>query len=151
MPVPNPASFLTPLRMEKIGARRWLLIDDLHFLSARYGGIFVASRGFQTDLASIPRLLWVVAPKVDLYDAASVIHDASYGNALSTLDGKRVFAVKDVCDRLFLEGMLSSGVSAWRANLMYSAVKNFSEPDGHPLRYALPPPVDTRMMAVYSG
>lgn len=145
------ACFLTPLRVEKIGARRWLLTDDLYFQSARYGGVFVASRGFQTDLASIPRLLWVVAPKVDLYDAASVIHDASYGNALSTSDGKRVFAVKDVCDRLFLEAMLCLGVSGWRAKLMYSAVKNFSEPDGHPLRHALPPLVDVRMMAVYSG
>jgi hypothetical protein len=141
------AEFLTPLRTEKIGAQRWLLTDDLHFRSARYAGVFVVSRGFQTDLASIPRVFWVVAPKVDLYDQAAVVHDAGYGNALLTEDGRRVFAAKAVCDRLFHEGMLAMKVPTWRAALMFKVVDALGKPDGHPLRNALPP-IDVRMMAV---
>lgn len=128
------AAFLTPLRMEKIGPRRWLLIDDLIFRSELYAGKVIAMRGFQTDLASIPRLFWVIAPKVDLYDQAAVIHDGGYGNALYTENGDRMFTVKAVADKLFLEGMLAMGVSGWRARLMFKAVDLFGSPVGHPLR-----------------
>lgn len=130
------AQFLTPLRTEKIGPRRWLLIDDLVFRSELYRGNVVAIRGFQTDLASIPRIFWVIAPKVDLYDQAAVIHDAGYGNALYTENLDRIHTVKPVADRMFYEGMRAMGVSAWRAHLMYRAVDLFGTPLGHPLRYA---------------
>lgn len=140
------AAFLTPLRMEKIGPRRWLLIDDLVFQSDRYPGQFIAIRGFQTDLASIPRFLWVIAPKVDLYDQAAVIHDAAYGNALYTENLDRIHTIKAVADHLFHEGMLAMGVSGWRARLMYKAVDLFGTPVGHPLRNAQPPLVTGELL-----
>lgn len=127
------AQFLTPLRIEKIGARRWLLIDDLIFRSVDLSGLVVAPRGYQTDLASIPRLAWPVFPKEDLYDAGAVIHDAAYGNALTTMTGDRMFVIKPIADALFREAILALGVSAWRANLMYWAVQQFGTPLGHPL------------------
>jgi len=132
------AGFLTPLRTEKVGPRRWLLTDDLVFRSELYAGNFVVLRGFQTDFASIPRLFWVIAPKVDAYDAASVVHDAGYGHALYTEQLDRIHAVKHVADNLFLEGMLASGVPGWRARLMYRMVSIFGDPVVHPLRQSAP-------------
>ena len=132
------AQFLTPLRTETLGPRRWILTDDLRFYSEQYRGIVVAPRGFQTDLASIPRLAWVLFPKVGNQDWAAVIHDAGYGNALVTQHGDRIFAVKKVSDDLFLEGMLAHGVSRFAARWMYRAVHLFGNPKGHPLANALP-------------
>lgn len=125
--------FLTPLRFEKIGAHRWLLIDDLVYESMMLQGQLIVPRGFQTDLASIPRWLWMFAPPVDIYDSAAVLHDGGYGNALITNKGERIFLIKFWCDRLFAEACISVGVSGWRTQLMFKAVERFGDPKGHPL------------------
>jgi hypothetical protein len=125
--------FLTPLRFEKIGAQRWLLLEPLVYRSESFAGVFVVPRGFQTDLASIPRVLWVIAPKVDIYDQATVLHDCAYANALTTYSDERVYLIKEFCDALFLEALRSLHVNAFRAQLMYLAVKRFGNPAAHPL------------------
>lgn len=137
----NPA-FLTPLRTEKIGAQRWLLTDDLIFRSVALNGIVIAPRSFQTDLASIPRIAWTMFPKEDLYDAGAVIHDAAYGNALTTMTGDRMFVIKPIADELFKECILALGVSPWRASMMFWAVSTFGNPIGHPLAANVPPQKD---------
>lgn len=127
------SAFLSPLRMETIGEREWLLTDDLVFFSAKYRGVVIAPRGFQTNLASIPRLLWTVFPKVGRQDRAAVIHDAGYGHALVTQNGDRIHAVKHVSDDLFYEGMRSDGVNGLSAQVMYRAVVLCGSPSQHPL------------------
>jgi hypothetical protein len=127
------ACFLTPLGTEKIGPQRWLLTDELVYYSRRFGGLFVAPRGLQTDLASIPRVAWVIFPKVDRYDAAAVMHDAAYANALLTRGGDRVFVIQRVADALFHEGCVALGTPTWQAWLMYWAVRRFGNPAAHPL------------------
>lgn len=137
------AAFLTPLRVEKIGPQRWLLLTDLIF---RADGIsYVAPRGFQTDLASIPRLLWSLLPPVGQYDAAAVIHDAAYAGAL--LDGPiedpqshPITVTKAHADRLFYQGCRTLGVGTVAARLMYWAVRVFGDPDTHPLAAPAWPP-----------
>lgn len=129
------AQFLSPLRVEKIGARRWMLTDDLVFKTEILNGYFVAPRGFQTDFASIPRFLWALFPQVGKYDGAAVIHDAAYGFALTTLHtGQRVHLVKSWADKVFYEGMKAAGVNGVSAWLMYRAVARFGDPGRHPLR-----------------
>jgi len=125
--------FLSPLDTRKIGAQRWLLLDDLVFKSDYLKGILIAPRGFQTDLASIPRIFWAIAPKEDIYDPAAVIHDAAYGHALVTNEGNRIELIKPLADKMFLEAMLCCGVSSWRAHIMYQAVSIFGNPSTHPL------------------
>ena len=127
------AKFLTPLRTEKIGAQRWLLIDDLVFQSTDLKAVMIAPRGFQTDLASIPRSLWTLFPKVDIWDQPAVMHDAGYANALMTEHGDRVFMIKPLCDRLFNEGLKVVGVNPFKRQLMYRLVSMFGDPLGHPL------------------
>jgi hypothetical protein len=133
------AQFLTPLRVEKIGPRRWLLIDDLLFHSARYDGVFVAPRGFQSDFASIPSLMGSLFPIVGSYDPVAVIHDAGYMHALATQNGTRIHTVKHVADNLFAEGLKAVGVGFLRRRLMTRMVRLFGDPLTHPLAYALPP------------
>lgn len=125
--------FLTPLRMETLAPMRWLLLDDLAFLSARYRGVFVVPAGFQTDLASIPRPLWGLVPKVGAHDRAAVLHDAAYAHALLTERGRPVRAIKRVADALFDEAMRADGVPRVRRVLMAAAVRQFGDPDVHPL------------------
>lgn len=72
--------------------------------------------GFQTDFASVPRILWMVLPKWGKYGNAAVIHDWLYWKQ----DHSRAEA-----DRIFLEGMSRLGVSAWTKYLMYYAVRAF--------------------------
>ena len=127
------ARFVTSLDMRKIGAQRWLLLDDLVFQSVELNGLLIAPRGFQTDLASIPRALWAVFPKEDVYDQAAVIHDGAYGHALLTRGQQRVEVVKPVADRLFYEAMLACGFGKVRAQLLYRAVSLFGNPAAHPL------------------
>ncbi len=130
--------FVTSLCVKKIGDQRWLLIDDLVYHTVILDGYFIAPRGFQTDFASIPRFFWSIYPPVDNYDPAAVIHDAAYGHALVTRDSidagtYRVELVKDWADKIFLEALLSCGVSPIRARLMYHAVSLFGSSHIHPL------------------
>lgn len=127
------AAFLTPLRTEKIGPQRWLLIDDCVFHSLHLRGDVIAPRGFQTDFASIPRPLWVLFPPVDRYDPAAVIHDAAYGNALVTAHGDRIFTGKRIADGLFLEALGACEVNTIKRRLMFAMVTVFGDPVGHPL------------------
>ena len=132
-PRSGPAEFLTPLRSEKIGAKRILLIDELVFWSAMLKAVYVVSRGFQSDLASIPRIAWTVFPPTDIYDPAAVLHDAAYGNAIQLEDSTRVYIGKEIADNLFREALTAVGVGPIRTWLMYQAVHQFGTPDGHPL------------------
>jgi hypothetical protein len=115
-----------------------MLIDDLVFYSEEYRGRFVAPAGFQTDLASIPRVVWTLFPKVGLHDKAAVIHDAAYANALTTFHEdryarRRIFTAKTVADTLFDEGMKAAGVKGIARWFMQHAVVVFGSPEGHPL------------------
>ena len=142
------AAFLSPLRTETIGERRWLLTDDLVFYSAIYRGVFIAPRGFQTDLASIPRIAWVLFPKVGKHDKGAVIHDGAYANALVTQDGDRIFAAKAVGDTLFNEGMRAEHVNGLTRRFMHRAVAIWGDPNGHPLANALPSTMQLRRQTI---
>jgi hypothetical protein len=133
------ATFLTPLRAEQIGSHRWLLIDDLQFYSEKYQGVFIAPRGFQSDLASVPNILGSLIPKTGAYNPVAVIHDAGYMHALVTKNGIRIHTVKHVADNLFAEGLKAVGVGFLRRRMMTRMVRLFGDPAMHPLAYALPP------------
>lgn len=126
-------AFLTPLRVEQIGARRWLLTDTLIFRSAALRGTLAVPRGFQTDFASIPRFAWVLFPPADSYNPAAVMHDGAYANALMAQSGARVFLVKRLADDLFEECLRAVGISLWRRWVMATAVRAYGTPEGHPL------------------
>jgi hypothetical protein len=73
-------------------------------------------KGFETDLASVPRFLRSLVSKVDGIEAA-VVHDYLYVTAEST---------KDVADKLFYL-MLENAVPQWKRYFMYLAVYFFGK------------------------
>jgi|SRR5690606_31151404 len=94
----------------------WVLLEDLYFtVDAIHYRI---EKGFQTDLASIPRWLWsIVAPiRYDLI-APSLIHDFFY---VSPHDRSR----KDI-DSIFYWCLKEQGASTLNAYIYYAAVRLF--------------------------
>jgi hypothetical protein len=120
--------FLDPLRVELIsedaghGRPMWRLTDRLRFASALTHasgepvGVVAVPPGFETDLASVPRLpaAWLIAGGVA--NRPAVIHDYLY--VLGCASHPKLLA-----DRLFAEGMAAEGIALWRRAVMYAAVR----------------------------
>lgn len=111
------SSFLTPLHLEYLDGRRYRLLLGFHYVTLIGGlGSIQVPAGFETDFASVPRFFWRLFPPTGEYGKAAVIHDYLY--RCTTLD-------RDVCDRIFLEGMEELGVNWWTRHAMYRAVRIF--------------------------
>ena len=87
---------------------------------------YVAPKGTRTDGASIPRFFWrfIGPPMTGKYRRAAVIHDSGYSGSLQwhTEDGLIAYTRK-ATDKLFLRLMKALGVSLWRRQMMYYAVR----------------------------
>ena len=70
--------------------------------------------GFETDYASVPRLLWIIFPPSGTHNKAAVIHDYLY---------KSKACSRFLADALFREAMREVGVHAARAWFMWLAVR----------------------------
>ena len=116
------SQFLSPLRLERVlGKNEWFLIEPLRYYSAGLRKIIHVDPGFRTDFASIPRVLWRILPKNDIYDPAAVLHDYGYRNSMTRKEA----------DDLFYEAMIVLGVSSWKARSMWLAVRAFGGSSYH--------------------
>lgn len=80
--------------------------------------------GFQTDLATVPRLVWWLFPPHDpRYAAAAVLHDYLYSWRSETGEAFD----RATADGVFLEAMLILGVPRWKALTLFVAVRLYSE------------------------
>lgn len=105
--------------MEKLlltpeGFKTWRLASNFKVKTSI--GTICVPVGKVTDLASTPRLFWVILPPFGRYTQAAVVHDYLYGQ--KTLPRK-------VCDKVFYELMIKYGTYKWKAKLMYYAVRCF--------------------------
>jgi hypothetical protein len=130
-PVPYP-------RVEPIGGNRYRLFEAYAYVWAKDGARYrlVVPVGFTSDLASVPRLLWVVISPFDL-GAAVVPHDWLYANAGRPPPGSwQVWRDGDwvedgrpwkrrEADRLFGRLMREVGVSRFKRRAAYLAVRLF--------------------------
>lgn len=89
------------------------VVDEEFSYTEISGKVHVIPVGSKTDGISSPRALWVSVPPFGAAFMASVVHDHLYRDTLES---------KDECDRIFLEAMLSSGVSPDEAKLLYAGV-----------------------------
>lgn len=80
-----------------------------------YGDITIP-KGFKTDLASIPRILWTICPPFGNYTTAAIIHDNAYSVKYNT---------RKQADKEFRDNCIKLGVSKWKANLFYRTVRMF--------------------------
>lgn len=75
-------------------------------------------KGFVTNLASVPKILWWLLPPYGKYTEAVVWHDYCY----SKVDTKRK---QD--DKQFKILMLDNGTKLWKVNVMYLGVRIFGK------------------------
>ncbi|HIB1583210.1 TPA: DUF1353 domain-containing protein, partial [Salmonella enterica subsp. enterica serovar Muenchen] len=86
------------------------------YLSDDESDVIEVPAGFITDLATVPRIFWILLPPDGKYAKAAIIHDYLYDNALRT---------KKEVDLIFLDGMKVLGVPKWKRIVMYQAVRLF--------------------------
>jgi len=76
-------------------------------------GLVIVPAGFDTDLASIPRIFQSLVPKVDHHMLPAIVHD--YLVRLPDFNRR-------MADKVFLEAMRVKNVNPIRRRLMYWAV-----------------------------
>lgn len=80
-------------------------------------------RGWQTDLASIPRWFQGFFVKLGKHDRAAIIHDWLYMTGKLTYLGKDTYISRKLADQVFLQALLYFGVKRRYAYPMYWAVR----------------------------
>ena len=112
--------------LQWLDGKLWTLEEDWSY--SVNGSVITVPKGFVFDLASIPRILWIVkgfAP-FELSTAAPLIHDYIYNHkgALPgvSLDAYRLFK-RSEADRYFRLIMKDEGVGAIRRTLAWLAVR----------------------------
>ena len=109
-------SFKTELCVKVIGKQAFEVTAPLVYENDYV--IIQVNPKFDFDGASIPRALWSIvgSPMTDGYQRAGCLHDALYASE---------YFDRKMCDELFLEAMISDGVSEAKAKMMYYAVRSF--------------------------
>lgn len=103
------------LQLTPAGFKTWKLIKNFKVNTSL--GTIVVPKGKITDLASTPRILWIILPPFGRYTQAAVTHDHLYGiNKYSRKD----------CDKTFYELMIRYGTYKWKALIMYYGVRLYS-------------------------
>lgn len=93
------------------------------------GQTLTLEEGFTTNLASVPRLLWVVTAPYELSVCAAALHDRGYG-AGGVYAGGVVLTRAEV-DQMFLDLMTENDVLWWRRETAYRAVRLFGGSPKH--------------------
>jgi hypothetical protein len=88
---------------------------------------FEIYRGFECDLASIPRVVDLIIRPQELGELAPLVHDFLYyhGGKVYDSHGWFVTYTRYEADRLFYQIMLNTGVVPWKARAAYYAVRTF--------------------------
>ena len=115
------SEFLSQLKVSRLPAPEgefwWELDTPLLYRSALLKRTIIVPAHFKTDFASVPRLPLVFALFGDTAHASAVIHDYLF----------RFRVVKNsLADKVFLEAMQVEGVSWWRRQAMYLAVRAYT-------------------------
>lgn len=100
------------------GRQLFILDAPFSFRSDLLGCTITVPKGFVTDLASIPRLPVIYLYLNGIADQAGAIHDYAYSTGLVS---------RLAADRVLREACLVLGVPAWKAWLIYAAVRLFGE------------------------
>jgi hypothetical protein len=93
--------------------RNWVLVQDMIYRSDLIGE-YIVPRGFTTDFASVPAVLWADIPPFGKWGPAAVLHDAIYWFQGYT---------REQADRILMEAMQDLGVDWRRCALIYDGVR----------------------------
>ena len=89
------------------------ILEERLVYQSDLGGLIIVPAGFETDLASIPRIFQSLVPKVDRHMLPAIVHDYLV---------RRPDFSRKLADRIFLEAMRLKNVNPIRRRLMYWAV-----------------------------
>jgi hypothetical protein len=93
---------------------QWVLTDECVYESDIFPRLITVPEGFETDLASIPRVFRFLIVKNGKHRAAAIIHDWLCRLGLEFQ--------RSLADKMFLEAMKVCKVPKWRRYPMYWAV-----------------------------
>lgn len=113
------SAFLTDLELKvasNVDDGQWLVAAPLVYQSDVAGQSFTVPVGFQTDLASVPRLPIVFLLTGDTSREAAVVHDWLYSTHV---------VPRNVADAVLREASAVTQVPAWRRWLMWVGVRVF--------------------------
>lgn len=117
------SSFTNALIVKKEEKRIWTVMEEFSYDVGTLGSgeTIRAPKGFNTDLASVPRILWSIFPTDSDYAQAAVLHDwLCFNKGLV----ERLYDSKQVC-KIFLESMLVLKTPKVTAYPMYLGVRLF--------------------------
>ena len=80
-------------------------------------------KGYLTDGASVPRILWSICPKWDKSHKAVILHDYLCEYRIVTINGKPTQISREEADRLFLFALKYEGLTKLKYSLMHGAVR----------------------------
>ena len=112
-------TFKKPLDLRDNGDTTFTLLEGFSYSSESIGANITVHvpKGFVTDFASVPRILWWLFPPHGRHGKAAVIHDYLY---LLVRKGKYS---RVVADSIFLSAMKELEVPLWRRYTMYLGVR----------------------------
>jgi hypothetical protein len=113
------SKFLTKLSMENADDKddgKWVLTADLLYQSNVANRVITVPKGFETDLASVPRMPVVFLLTGDTSDEAAVVHDFLYSTHMVD---------RATADAVLREASAVTGVPVWRRWLMWAGVRCF--------------------------
>lgn len=73
-PITERQGYLTPLRVESIDSKNWLILEDFCWRGSK-GDVFTVSRGEKTDFATVPWWTQAITPRTGTWTKAAVLHD----------------------------------------------------------------------------
>ena len=114
----NAGRFLTDLDARHVGKQRKQLLADLVYEAAD-GTRYVVETGFESDGASVPRILWALYPPFgEVYEPATWLHDKLYRDA-EEFPGM----TRELADALLEEASLACGFRVSGRNVMHFGVR----------------------------
>ena len=99
-------------KVQKVDKRSWLILEDW------VTPYFTVKKGFISNGANIPRLLWSIMSPAGVLFEASILHDYFYDKAIET---------KQVADTNFYKVAIDFNVSKFKAKSAYYYVKMFGK------------------------
>lgn len=128
-----PSIVYSPSVSKMFGRNYWYLGEDVQYTinNDRDTYEFLIERGYLTDGATVPRLLWSIVPLWDECALAVVAHDFLCNYGWVVKNGKLTKLERAEIDKLFLHLLDFSNVAKFKYWMMYIAVRVFATTSGH--------------------
>lgn len=106
---------------KQLGRDYWMVDETFYFYTAD-DKVVEVPRGYLTDGASVPRLLWAFIPPWGAYGQATVLHDYLCEYLRMTQGNTPVDISRKECDAILNHAMVLVGVPTFRRLMIYLGV-----------------------------